>query len=204
MFAVDRLAGDGRGLLRTRKESLWEIRNEPAAPSFDSSHCRNDCRGAALIGTQPAAADQSGVPAGPAGCQEERNREVVLGALQNVFAEHRTDMVDQYFADNFVQHSPCVPPGGREELKNWWTGMVYAIPDIIITTDQTVTKCAEVVTFRTITGTVVHDLPALGITGNGQQLQFRAADIFRVQNGKITEHWETVDTGPLVTLALGR
>ncbi|MEV6388862.1 ester cyclase [Nocardia xishanensis] len=159
---------------------------------------------AALIGTQPAAADQSGVPAGPAGCQEERNREVVLGALQNVCAEHRTDMVDQYFADNFVQHSPCVPPGGREELKNWWTGMVYAIPDIITTTDQTVTKCAEVVTFRTITGTVVHDLPALGITGNGQQLQFRAADIFRVQNGKITEHWETVDTGPLVTLALGR
>jgi predicted SnoaL-like aldol condensation-catalyzing enzyme len=154
----------------------------------------------ALTGPLPAAASDADGTA--AGCQEERNREVVNGALQAVFTDHRVDLIDKYFAEDFVQHSPYVPPGGREELKQWWAGMVYAVPDIATTTTQTVTKCADVVTFRTVTGTIVHDLPSLGITGTGQRLEFRAADIFRVRDGKISEHWEAVDTGPLVMLAL--
>lgn len=154
----------------------------------------------ALISPLPAAADADGKATA---CQEERNREVVNGALQTVFTGHRVDLIDQYFAEDFVQHSPYVPPGGREELKQWWAGMVYAVPDITSTTTQTVSKCTDVVTFRTVTGTVVHDLPSLGITGTGQHLEFRAADIFRVRDGKISEHWEAVDTGPLVMLALG-
>jgi predicted SnoaL-like aldol condensation-catalyzing enzyme len=134
-------------------------------------------------------------------CQEERNREVVHNALQVVFSEHRIDEIDRFYADDFVQHSPYAQPGGRDELKEWWAGIVYAVPDISTTTTQTVVKCADVVTFRTVTGTIVHDLPDLGIVGRGQHLEFRTADRFRVRDGKITEHWEVVDTGPMVTLA---
>ncbi len=59
----------------------------------------------------------------------------------------------------------------------------------------------DVAVFRIVTGTVVRDLTALAITAHGQHLEFRAADIFRVEDGKIVAHWETVDTGPLIQLA---
>lgn len=139
---------------------------------------------------------------GRADCQEERNTQVALAALQVVFSEHRIDQIDQFFAEDFVQHSPYVPPGGREELKQWWASVVHAIPDVTTTVTQTVTKCSDVVTFRTVQGTIAHDAPELGIIGEGEHVQFRAADIFRVRNGKIIAHWEVADTGPLVTLAL--
>ncbi len=45
------------------------------------------------------------------------------------------------------------------------------------------------------------DIPAYGIKASGQQLMLRASDIFRVENGKIAEHWEVTDTGPLLQLA---
>lgn len=32
-------------------------------------------------------------------------------------------------AEDFVQHSPYAAPGGRDEPKEWWAGIVHAIPD---------------------------------------------------------------------------
>jgi predicted SnoaL-like aldol condensation-catalyzing enzyme len=60
--------------------------------------------------------------------EETRNAEVVRGALQVVFSEHRLDQVNQFFSPSFVQHSPYAVPGGRDELRQWWAGIVEAIP----------------------------------------------------------------------------
>lgn len=136
-------------------------------------------------------------------CDTERNVHFVLTALQVVFSEHRVDQVDQFFAAAFVQHSPYAAPGGREELKQWWTGIVNAIPDVTTTVNQTVANCTDVTTFRIVRGTIIHDLPDFGIHGHGQHVEFRTADIFRVDDGgKISAHWEVADTGPLVMLAV--
>jgi predicted SnoaL-like aldol condensation-catalyzing enzyme len=131
-----------------------------------------------------------------------RNVRVVEDALRVVFSEHRVDQVDTYFAEDFVQYSPYAPPGGRDVLKAWWAGFVYAVPDVTTTVIRPpVAQGQDVAIFRIVTGTVVHDLTALGIPGHGQHLEFRAADIFQVRAGMIVAHWETVDTGPLVQLA---
>lgn len=153
--------------------------------------------------TDQVSADGGG-PAGhakAAGCQEGRNRDVVLDALRVVFGEHRLDRIYHYFAEDFVQHSPYALPGGRVELGQWWAAMVYAVPDIGTTTTQVAVDCNDVITFRTVAGTIEHDLPDLGIVGRGQHFEIRTADIFRVRDGRITDHWEVVDTGPLVALA---
>ena len=138
------------------------------------------------------------------GDQVRRNVRVVVDALRVVFSEHRLDQVDTYFAEDFVQHSPYAPPGGRDVLKEWWAGFVYSVPDVTTTVIRPpVAQGQDVATFRIVSGTIVHDLPDLGITAHGQHLEFRAADIFRVRAGKIVAHWETVDTGPFVLLAAG-
>lgn len=131
-----------------------------------------------------------------------RNAEVVEGALQVVFSEHRFDQIDRFFSPAFVQHSPYAAPGGRDELRQWWTGIVDAIPDVTTTVEQVLSDNDRVAVFRVVQGTVQKDLDAFGIKGHGQPVRFRVADIFTVHDGKITAHWEVADTGPLMQLAV--
>lgn len=130
------------------------------------------------------------------------NVEVVESALQVVFSEHRLDQVDRFFSPTFVQHSPYAAPGGRDELRQWWAGIVDAIPDVTTTVEQLLSSHDRVAVFRAVQGTIQKDLDAFGIKGQGQQVKFRVADIFALQDGKITAHWEVADTGPLMQLAI--
>jgi predicted SnoaL-like aldol condensation-catalyzing enzyme len=132
------------------------------------------------------------------------NVDIVRQALQAVFTEHRMDQIDTYFSPGFIQHSPYAPPGGRAELTRWWAEQLAVIPDLRTTVEQVVGDGDLVAVFRTVQGTIDHDLPDFGIKATGQLVTFRAADIFRVQDGQITEHWEVTDTGPLVQLAVSQ
>jgi predicted ester cyclase len=134
--------------------------------------------------------------------QKMRNVEVVERALQRVFSEHRFDQIDRFFSPAFVQHSPYAAQGGRDELRHWWAGIVDAIPDVTTTVEQLLSDNDRVAVFRVVQGTVQKNLDAFGIKGHGQQVRFRVADIFTVQDGQITAHWEVADTGPLMQLAI--
>lgn len=129
------------------------------------------------------------------------NIEIVSEALQLIFSEHQLDQIDQLFAADFVQHSPYAPPGGRDSLKQWWAGQIAVIPDLTTTVEQILGSGDKVAVFRTVHGTLEHDIPQYRIRASGQKLMLRASDIFRVANGKIVEHWEVTDTGPLFQLA---
>jgi predicted SnoaL-like aldol condensation-catalyzing enzyme len=133
---------------------------------------------------------------------ERTPSEIVQGALQTVFSEHRLDQIDRFFAPDFVQHSPYASPGGREELRQWWAGIVDAIPDVTTTVEQLLPGDDRVAVFRSVEGTLRKNLDAFGIKAHGQKVAFRVADVFSVRGDKITEHWEVADTGPLVQLAM--
>jgi predicted SnoaL-like aldol condensation-catalyzing enzyme len=133
----------------------------------------------------------------------QHNIALVTTALRVVFTEHRIDQIDRYFSPDFVQHSPLVADPGREGLKQWLARTVTAIPDLTYTSDQVLADHDRVITFSTVTGTIVNDLPEYGIKANGQKLTVPTAHIFRVADNQIVEHWEVVDTGPLVKIALG-
>jgi steroid delta-isomerase-like uncharacterized protein len=150
------------------------------------------------------------VQARPANLSDSRQQNIktVLTALQVVFTQHRVDQVDRYFAADFVQHSPLLPPqyGGREGLKQWLAGVVASVPDLAYVPDPGIQPLASddrVVVSATVQGTIQGDLPLYGIKGSGQHLQVSSMHVFRLEHGLITEHWEVVDTGPLVRLAGG-
>jgi len=111
-----------------------------------------------------------------------------------------------------IRSTNCSPPtssstaptprqAGRDSLKQWWAGQIAVIPDLTTTVEQILGSGDKVAVFRTVRGTIKNDIPAYGIKASGQQLMLRASDIFRVENGKIAEHWEVTDTGPLLQLA---
>jgi predicted SnoaL-like aldol condensation-catalyzing enzyme len=131
----------------------------------------------------------------------DTNIEIVKRVLQSVFSDHRLEDIDHFYSSDFVQHSPYAAPGGRAELRQWWAGIVDAIPDVTTTVEQTMSVADRVAVFRVVRGTIQKDLGAFGIKGNGQKVTFSVADIFSLRDGKITAHWEVADTGPLVNLA---
>ncbi len=135
---------------------------------------------------------------------ERRNIIVVQTALQVVFNEHRVDQIDAFFTEDFIQHSPLVSPdqAGRDGLKRWLTSIVTAIPDLTYFPGDPIVDGDRVMVFADVQGTIQADLPAYGIKGTGQNLKVSTAQVFRVVRGKIAEHWEVADTGPLLQLAL--
>jgi predicted SnoaL-like aldol condensation-catalyzing enzyme len=128
---------------------------------------------------------------------------LVLGAIETVFDKHRIEAIDEYFAPDFVQHSPYVPPGGRKELAAWWRGTVEAIPDIRGTIEHVVAIEESVAVFRTLKGTIKKDMPSLGIKASDQAIEFKVAHLFQTRNGRIIAHWEIMDSGPATRLATG-
>jgi predicted SnoaL-like aldol condensation-catalyzing enzyme len=137
------------------------------------------------------------------GSQEARaNALLVMNAIGQVFDRHDIGAMDQFFSRNFVQHSPYVPSGGPKELAVWWRRMVDAIPDIRGTIEHVVAAQNHVAVFRMLKGTISKDMPDLGLKASDQPLEFRVAHLFQVEGGGIVAHWEVMDTGPGIRLAL--
>src|SRR4051812_48302498 len=138
---------------------------------------------AAWVGLLGAAAGTSGaLPARHAtdagdASMRRHNIALVTTALRVVFTDHRVDQIDRYFSADFVQHSPLVSDPGRAGLQQWLARMLIAIPDLTYTSTQILADGDRVMTFSTVTGTIVNDLPEYGIKASGQKLNIPTAHI---------------------------
>jgi predicted ester cyclase len=108
--------------------------------------------------------------------------------------EGNLDVVDELVAANFIDHDPPPFPGlasGRAGLKQaaemFWNATPghHVIEDQIAEGDKVVTR---------LRGVGKHEGELAGIPASGNDLDVKAAAIYRIQNGKIVEHWSVVDT----------
>jgi len=94
--------------------------------------------------------------------------------------------------DDYIQHNPDVPQG-RAGFKRFFEETFRAIPDFGYTLKKMIAAGDIVMVYSTTTGT--HSGGAwLGKEPSGNKLDFDVVDIFRVQDGKIAEHWDVADT----------
>ena len=122
----------------------------------------------------------------------ESNKALVRRFVEEAQTRHNLAAVDQYMAAGFVDHS--VPPGlppDREGVKMQFSMFFNALPDLQAIIHDQVADEEKVVTRKTLRGTHQGDL--LGIPPTGRQVDIEVIDILRVQDGKITDHWNNVD-----------
>lgn len=106
--------------------------------------------------------------------QTEANKLLVLAVLKGAFIDRDPSVVDRYFSADYVQHNPSIPNGSSAipaliaDLKpdfRYEPGMAVASGDLVM----------------------VHGR----YTGWGPKPMV-AVDVFRVENGKVIEHWDVM------------
>ncbi len=122
---------------------------------------------------------------------EERNKKFVL-ELATAYARGDEAYLDDHVAPKYVEHAapPGTPPGfaaAKENIRR----IRSAFPDLSPRIEDVIAEGDKVVLVQTITGT--HRGPLFGVPPTGARISVKTIDIFRVEGGKIAEHWGVFD-----------
>jgi len=113
----------------------------------------------------------------------EANKKLVKDFYQSMFGDKDTTAIDKYIAENIKQHNPLLQDG-REWLKNELRPFVVN-PNI----QKTKVEFHQIAAEGDMVWLYVKDTAP-----NGKV--FARVDIFRVENGKITEAWKVSELVP--------
>jgi predicted SnoaL-like aldol condensation-catalyzing enzyme len=105
-----------------------------------------------------------------------QNKEIVEEAFDAVFNRRDESAFERYWSADYVQHSAHIPPG-REGLK----GLVAQLPKALKYEIGHICAEGDFV--------IVHGR----FTNIGQPKAWIAADIIRMSNGKLVEHWDVIE-----------
>jgi len=103
---------------------------------------------------------------------------------------HDTSNFGEIHTENYIQHSGRSPNGLAAQIENF-RGIFARMPDVQAQVEDRIISGDKVVARMTFTAT--HTQPMLGIAPTGRRLTLRTIDIWRVENGKLAEHWDVVD-----------
>ncbi len=122
----------------------------------------------------------------------ERNKAVIRRFVEEVQNQKNFDVFDELNDPEFVNlSSPPGVPSDREGGKMYLSAFLNAFPDSRFTIEDIIAEDDRVVTKKTLVGTHTGDLGEIPATGKRVTLQY--VDIMRVRNGKIVEHWLSMD-----------
>jgi predicted SnoaL-like aldol condensation-catalyzing enzyme len=106
---------------------------------------------------------------------ESKNKALVLEAFDTLFNKRDYEAAERYWSPNYVQHSAHIPTG-RDGLFN----LIKSIPP----------------TLRYESGTVVAEGDFVILhgrcSGHGLPLSWIVADIVRMKDGILVEHWDVI------------
>lgn len=120
----------------------------------------------------------------------EENKMLLRQVIEDVFNQHNLDAANKYYPVDYIQHNPEVPPG-RDGFKQFFGILFTAFPDWAATIDHIVAEGDMLMTFITWRGT--HTGEFMGRAATGKQVTVRTADLFRIANGQLVEHWDVVE-----------
>ncbi len=124
--------------------------------------------------------------------ETERNKAVVRRFIEEVQNQKNWDAFDELNAEDFVNLSaPPGVPSDREGGKMFLGAFLSAFPDCHVTIDDMIAEGDRVATKKTFTGT--HTAELNGIPPTGKQVSITYVDILRLRDGKIIEHWLSMD-----------
>lgn len=114
--------------------------------------------------------------------QEEANRTLVVDFYNSFFNDHDITAAERFVAEDYIQHNPSVPDG-RAPIIEFFSDNFQKNPD---RSSRIVRSAAD------------GDLVWLHVEAkqNAADRGVAVVDIFRVEDGKIVEHWDVIQPVP--------
>lgn len=112
------------------------------------------------------------------------NKALVKSFVEEVFNKHDISAAEKYFAE-------AQPPIGIEKFKKILSDQFKAFPDLQTKIEHIVAENDLVLVFLNFTGT--HKGEFRGMPPTNKKVNIRSADLYRIENEKIVEHWDVVD-----------
>jgi predicted ester cyclase len=122
--------------------------------------------------------------------QEEQNKQVIREFTRIFKNEHNVDGVDHLFDKNFVHHFRGPLSSGFEGLRQIGIMMNGAFPDVVVTEEDLIASGDKVVERSSAAAT--HKGPMMGAPPTNKKIKWSEIHIYRVQDGKIKEHWAEI------------
>jgi steroid delta-isomerase-like uncharacterized protein len=139
--------------------------------------------------------------------QQEQNKAFVRRAMDDFFNQHDLTAPDRIYAPAFVQHNERVAAAARsrglsnvEGVKHFFTGFFQAFPDYRVEIEHIMAEDDKVFVVCNWFGT--HRGEFMGVPATGKPIRVRTAEVLRIQDGRIAEHWDVEDQMEMM-LALG-
>lgn len=103
---------------------------------------------------------------------------------------HDTSTFADIHTESYIQHSGRSPNGLAAQIENF-RAIFSRMPDVQARVEDRIIAGDKVVARMTFSAT--HTQPLQGIAPTGRRFNLRTIDIWRVENGKLAEHWDIVD-----------
>jgi N-ethylmaleimide reductase len=140
--------------------------SDPFCPQFhDSPFYFDSCLHAGL----------ARAPAITRPCSESNNKALVLDAFDTLFNQRDYVAAARYWSPNYIQHSAHIEPG-RDGLFN----LIKSIPSTLKYEPGVIVAEGDLV--------IVHGR----FSGLGEPVNWIAADILRIKDGMLVEHWDVI------------
>jgi steroid delta-isomerase-like uncharacterized protein len=129
----------------------------------------------------------------PALAQSPASPKAIAEQFAKTLSDHDIDAFAALFVDNYVNHqvsAAAAPPSGVPDKQGsvaFFKARLTGLPDLKVTTEVVVADENHVAASFAYTGT--HTGMYFGVAPTGRTLRFTSCDIFRIENGKIVEHW---------------
>jgi predicted SnoaL-like aldol condensation-catalyzing enzyme len=118
-------------------------------------------------------------------------------ALADIINAKEIERFDDLLHADYINHR--ADPGragyvapGREGSKAVFVGLLVAVPDLKVTVHDALAAGDRVVGRYSYTGTFTD--PWLGNAPSGEQVTMTSIDIWRVQDGRLIEHWDEINS----------
>jgi predicted ester cyclase len=132
---------------------------------------------------------------------EDGNKQVVAEFVERCQNQHDLAFADEVFHPRFVNHyrpgGQPIPETGRPAsgFQAFYGALLQGFPDASVEINEQLAERDLVATRKTFRGTHLGELWDLPPTGNRVELEF--IDIFRLRDGRLIEHWTSMDLAAL-------
>src|ERR1700737_3381213 len=108
----------------------------------------------------------------------EQNKALVLEAFDTLFNKRDYDAASRFWSDTYIQHSPHIEPG-----RDGFFNLIRSAPATLRYEHQLILAEGDYV--------IVHGR----FSGNGRPAAWVAADVVRIEDGRLAENWDVLQDG---------